>query len=75
MQGLTVNASQRAIIWPGITTDIPVDTTYDMGNLTMRIVTIIVSIFEERGRESRGKEGESRKEGGKMKKGGGGDEG
>ena len=48
---MSVNSSGRAIIWPGKTTDIPVDTTYDFGNHTLRIVTIMVSMM--RGEQER----------------------
>ncbi len=67
---MSVNSSGRAIIWPGKTTDIPVDTTYDFGNHTLRIVTIMVSMMrgEQKrwggGGRSGGEERGRRKEGG-----------
>ena len=41
-EGLSLNASQRVVMWPGATTDIPIDTRYRFGNATLKILTILV---------------------------------
>lgn len=51
---MAINSSERTIIWPGRVTDIPVDSTYTLGNTTLHIVTVIVSMTRKERKKDEG---------------------